>query len=256
MSTSELSRDELLDDSEATLRQVKTALSGLWDDYGDGESGTDGNADPGATATQSNLPKLIHGLIGAYSEIMSIVGSLRESRGLLEQAAMDRLQHTNQKLQEVSSATELATTGMLDGLERSLDLVNRLHDGESEQPEAESTADDLRVNNDVRDELRDELHQLITLLQFQDITAQQLGYASGVLTDIEERLVRIAQVFDVAGLGTMMERGEPAEAEAEAEAAGNDAGEEHEGTPGICDPHASTLDADDRQAVADEIFTV
>ena len=250
MSTNELSRGELLDDSEATLRQVKAALSGLWDDCGDAESETDRPAEAPSTPTAAgNLPKLIHGLIGAYSEIMGIVQSLQESRGLLEQAAMDRLQGTNRKLQEVTSATELATTSMLDGLERSLDLVTRLDGGDDdEQGQAEPAAGDPHGNNDVRDELRDELHQLINLLQFQDITAQQLGYASGVLTDIEERLVKIAEVFDMAGL--LGEGQRPP-----TRVAGNDRGVGEEGTAAVCDPHASTLEADDRQAVADEIFT-
>lgn len=253
MSTSELNRGELLDDSEATLRQVKTALSGLWDDYGISESETETERTteaPSVSTGTGNLPKLIHGLIGAYSEIMGIVEGLRQSRGILEDAAMDRLQTTNRNIKEVSSATELAATGMLDGLERSLDLVNRLDEGDAdERQQAEPGASDQPVNAGIRDELKDELHHLINLLQFQDITAQQLGYASGVLTDIEERLVKIAAVFDMAGLGTAG-RDEPAQA------AGNDAETEGEDTAAVCDPHASTLEADDRQAIADEIFTV
>ena len=57
---------------------------------------------------------------------MNIVSSLRESRGLLEKQAMERLSSTHQRLAEVSSATEMAATGMLDGLDRSLVLVDHL----------------------------------------------------------------------------------------------------------------------------------
>ena len=49
---------------------------------------------------------------------MNVIDSLRKSRGLLEQAAMERLKSTHERLAEVSSATEMAATGMLDGLDR------------------------------------------------------------------------------------------------------------------------------------------
>ncbi len=87
---------------------------------------------------------------------------------------------------------------------------------------------------------------MMTLLQFQDITAQQLGYASGVLTDIEDRLVRIARVFENSGLWSPEDRfeGEP-----------QDATGKSDHLPEDCDPDASTLNGEGRQALADEIFT-
>ena len=44
------------------------------------------------------------------------VDSLRRSRGILERTTMERVQRTQAKLREVTSATEDATIGMLDGL--------------------------------------------------------------------------------------------------------------------------------------------
>ncbi|HIC54758.1 MAG TPA: hypothetical protein EYO97_13070, partial [Gemmatimonadetes bacterium] len=76
-----------------------------------------------------------------------------------------------QKLTEVSSATEMATSELLDGLDRALLLVDQLEVGPS------SSDDDA----DPRDDLREELHTLVTVLQFQDIAKQQLGNASTVL---------------------------------------------------------------------------
>ena len=96
-----------------------------------------------------------------------------------------------QKLTEVSSATEMATSELLDGLDRALLLVDQLEVGPS------SSDDDA----DPRDDLREELHTLVTVLQFQDTTNQQLGNASTVL---EERMLRLAEVFDLSD-GTLVD---------------------------------------------------
>jgi chemotaxis regulatin CheY-phosphate phosphatase CheZ len=180
-----------------------------------------------------SLNQLVATLHHVYAEIMGIIGSLRESRNLLEKAAMERLKRTHEKLAEVTSATEMAATGMLDGLDRSLVLLDRL----------EADGDEDRAP--IRESLREELHGLISLLQFQDITAQQLGYASGVLQDIEGRLVRIARLFDLDGSFSQ-------------EAEGDAASDAADGPPDLagdtCDPDASNFEADSRQALADEIF--
>ena len=227
-------REAVLSDSEATLRQVQGVLSDL------------GSPTPVSSERvervmsdlerrPAGLRDLVQILMTTYAEIMNVVDSLRRSRGLLEQAAMERLKTTHQKLAEVSSATEMAATGMLDGLDRALVLVDHLES-------AASSEDD---GSGLRGELRDELHALINLLQFQDITAQQLGYAGGVLSDIEERMVELARVFDLRGMGLEELTGEPAEGrQCKVEAA-----------QATCDPEASHFDADSRQALADEIFT-
>jgi hypothetical protein len=181
---------------------------------------------------RAGLRDLVSILLNTYVEITDVIDALRRSRGLLEQAAMERIQSTHQKLTEVSTATELATTGMLDGLDRSLVLVDRMGDrGGSEQGTA------------LRDQLREELHAMINLLQFQDITAQQLGSANGVLLDIEERLVELSRVFD---LGWLM-------ADDEGAAEHGDGAVAPVGHV-ICDPQASNFGAETRQALADEIF--
>jgi hypothetical protein len=236
MSADAARRQDVLSDSEATLRQVQGVLSEL------------GTHDPAADARvdrvvndlerkPAGLRDLVQILMSTYGEIMNVIDSLRRSRGLLEQAAMERLKSTHQKLAEVSSATEMAATGMLDGLDRALVLVDHL----------ESAADPAATNDGgaLRDELREELHALINLLQFQDITAQQLGYAGGVLMDIEERMVELAKIFDVRGVGLEdLDEGKPADHRCKVTEART-----------TCDPEASHFGADSRQALADEIFT-
>ena len=228
-------REKLLSDSEATLRQVQGVLADFGpvpspDDFAERVSQDEGRRMPGLT-------DLVEVLMTTYKEIMSVIDSLRTSRGMLEQAAMERLKSTHEKLAEVSSATEMAATGMLDGLDRALVLVDHLEAADESTTPGDSAG--LRGN------LRDELHSLINLLQFQDITAQQLGYAGAVLMDIEERLVELARIFDLNGVG--QRGGESDEREAERKA-------RLENRHTTCDPEASHFDSQSRQALADNIF--
>ncbi|HEX7049124.1 MAG TPA: hypothetical protein VF188_02845 [Longimicrobiales bacterium] len=218
---------ELLSDSEETLRLVDALLEELrGHDPGDDRIArlldelTD--REPGLSV----LPLM---LLRAYDEITRTLDVLRRSRGAIERAAVERVQHTHAKLREVSSATELAATDMLDGLDRALGLLDQLDAAARDR--GDPNADDERL----RAELRDEVFRLIGCLQFQDITAQQLGHASSALLDVEQRLDAIAQLFDP---GAMLAD----------EAPGADRGS-------VFDPAASMSDAERRQALVDEIFT-
>jgi chemotaxis regulatin CheY-phosphate phosphatase CheZ len=205
--------EALLLDSAASLRIADRIVRAL----GDGES-----VDPDDPAGMVTLPGV---LLRAYMEIVSILESLRRSRSILEKNAMERLQLTHEKLREVSTATEIAATDMLDGLDRALALVDRM----------DESADAAK---DTRSLLRDELFRVISCLQFQDITSQQLNYASTVLEDLEERLNSLVRLIDHSLPEEPRENG-------------------HASTPIInatFDPHASTREASTRQALADEIF--
>lgn len=212
-------RSELLEDSRSTLRQVEEIL---------GELGIRGLRNHSRPA--SSLAELLDVMVKAQREILDVVDSLQRSRGVIQKASLKRLQHTKLKLREVSATTELAAADMLDGLDRSLDLVDRLA--------ARGTVQSGPDDDGVADDLRDELHGLISLLQFQDITSQQLAYASGVLVDVEERLVRILEIFG----------GERGDSEHEI-----DPTLEWRG-PTAADPDATANGAVERQALADEIF--
>jgi hypothetical protein len=225
-------RSGLLSDSEATLRQVRGVLGEFGSSVEERLADVD-RAIAGLEERPVGLAELVKVLVTTYSEIMEVIESLRQSRGLLEQASMERLKGTHVRLAEVSSATEVAATGMLDGLDRALGLVDAL-DG--------AGAGEMEGSAATRAELRQELHQIMDLLQFQDITSQQLGYASGVLYDVEQRMLQLSQLFD-AGLGLAgLDLDEPASLPDDRLAQ-------------TCDPGASTLNAEGRQALADEIFT-
>jgi hypothetical protein len=228
--------NDVLYDSEAALRLVDSALSELRGvapgalegaELREGAGAAQSSAaedDPGALAA---LPRL---LLKAYSEIISVLECLKQSRGMLERTAVERLHHTHEKLREVSSTTENAATNMLDGLDRALGLIDRL-DAET-GPEASENAATLRA------QLRDELFAMMSHLQFHDITTQQLSYTSSVLTDMERRLAQVAKIFDPRSFGVELP---------------TDAGGVT--TQLAFDPGATTENAEVRQALADEIFT-
>jgi hypothetical protein len=227
---------DVLYDSEAALRLVDSALSELRSiapgvtearEPHESEDAVPWSAvedDPRALAA---LPRM---LLKAYSEIISVLECLKRSRGMLERTTMERLQHTHQKLREVSSTTESAATNMLDALDRALGLIDRL-DAEP-GPEASENAAALRG------QLRDELFAMMNHLQFHDITTQQLNYTSSVLTDVERRLAQVATIFDPRSFGVEL----PQTLEAATSTA-------------AFDPGATTQNTDVRQALADEIFT-
>lgn len=241
--------EDLLDDSAATLRLVDSLL----DDLYEGEEVVTMESERMAEVVTelatgpSVLAQLPEVLLRAHTEIKVALESLRQSRGFLERTTLERVQRTHENLQAVSTATEQAATSMLDGLDRALLLIDRL-DNSADPALAGSatagaatagaaTAAEVEDASAIRTELRDELFHLISSLQFQDITAQQLRYASGVLEEIEERLVAIADLFDV-GL-----------AELDGAAPADDAprGETYS-------PSASMFGTRERQAVADDIF--
>lgn len=239
MSKDALSRKELLKDSEATLREVAGILLELWDNGSseDGEGGVGKEGNGKQLSKPARLGELIGVLMRTYREIHGVLDGIRKGRGILQQAAMDRVKKTQAKIQEVTMTTEVAATDMLDGLDKSLSLVDQILDTDQDEP----GSDEARAM--AGDELREELHRLIILLQFQDITAQQLAHAAGVLAEVEERLEGLTRILDLHRL------------DPDDDFMGLGLVEKTESGPATFDPAASTSDAETRQALADEIFT-
>jgi hypothetical protein len=182
--------EELYYDSEATLRLVDTALDELrvMEDQRTGaDRGPFLAQERTEPAAGSELPDLV---LRAYGEIQSGLESLRRSREVLERTTMEKIHHMGDRIRAVNSATEVAATDILDGVDRALALVDQL-DEMGDEPDRAT----------VRGELRDELFDVMGCLQFQDITSQQLTYASSVLYEMESRLANLAQIFDPASFG-------------------------------------------------------
>lgn len=221
-------RKGALQDSESVLRRVHGAL----DDIGVATSPAKPSIPVVVTRDAGRLPQLAATLMDAYSEINSLITMLKSSRDVLEKSALHRLHRTNQHLQDVNDATETATTDMLDGVDQTMSLLDEL------MAERDGGGDGL----DTAEQIREVLHGFVISLQFQDITSQQLGYASSVLVDLEERLASIAAVF-----------GDECFTEDEREEMDRSHEEELESHE-TCDPQASLGDAEARQSLADSIF--
>jgi chemotaxis regulatin CheY-phosphate phosphatase CheZ len=158
----------------------------------------------------------------AFAVIQSILDRLQQSHEVLRESGALKLQDSNTKLREVSSATESAAMDIMDGVGRALGLVDRL---ESEREPSETSA-----------ELRDELFGIMDHLQFQDITTQQLQYTSSLLGELETELLGFVARLGILDL--------PAPPEEEAGAP----------RPVGFDPRATMSDAESRQAAADALL--
>ena len=175
-------------------------------------------------AIRGDLDELPNLLLKAYREVTAALGGIRLSREAIQSQAIDQLRTTHEKLAEVSSHTEVAAMRMLDGLDRTLVLIDQMSD-------TEKTGSASLVES--ADVLRIEINALFNCLQFQDITAQQLGGARDLLTDVEKRLEGVANLLD------------PDADESEAESTGA-------GRPtGRYDPAASMEGPTSRQELAD-----
>lgn len=170
------------------------------------------------------LPKI---LFQAYSDITSALGGIRLTRDTIQTQTIDRLKDTHAKIMQVSSESETAAMSMMDGLDRTTQVIDRLADGGREGDEAFQEAIQI---------LRSEIDGLFNCLQFQDIIAQQLQGATDLLAQVEQRLESVAAVF-----------GDPSAIPPETVAFRNGHGERYDGG-------ATMSGADGRQELVDELL--
>lgn len=123
----------------------------------------------------------------AHGDMRAALGAIRQTRTSLESFSLDRLRDTHAKLNEVSSTTESATIELLNGLDRSLALIDTLEREGATRADAGFDA------------LRTEVNNLYGHLQFQDIIAQQLHGVAAMLGEVEGHLVNVARLFDENG---------------------------------------------------------
>lgn len=175
----------------------------------------------------SNLPAM---LLKTYNEIASALDGIRLTREMIQTSALDGLQHSTLRLTEVSSTTESAAMELLNGLDRSLGMLD-----EMEQSDAASLE---RLGA-----LRAQINELFAHLQFQDITSQQLQGVMQMLTEVEGRVSRVADLFDQALSGGVLRPGAFE-------------GMAKQGSTKLAfNPDATVKDAEARQAVIDATFS-
>lgn len=177
--------EELLYDSEASFRLVDHAIQEL--SASGAELDKEASGFLAHVMTQpGGFAELSRTLLRAYAETAGIVGRFRETAGMLDSSGIDKLQQMHGHLRQVSSATELATHGILDGLGRAVSLVEKL-DEESALSDAE--------RHRMISSLREELGGVVNHLQFQDITAQQLKHIESQLVDMNRRITQVVKIF-------------------------------------------------------------
>ncbi len=210
------SKDSLYD-TAAALRLVDSTLEDM--------AGIAPSPAPDASPAgeRHSLAQLTDRLEQGYAELLQAISVLRQTRSVMERSTVERFSQTTDKLQEVSAATEVAAAGILDGIDKAIGIVDQLD-------AADGDAADAR-GRDLRQALRDQLFEVMGHMQFQDITSQQLAFASAVMSEMEARLSALVKLLDPVG---------------DAPAAPLPAG--------AFDPHATTQRREQRQALADALI--
>ncbi len=139
-----------------------------------------------------NLAELPSLLINAYKELNTAIGGVAVRLGSM--AAQYQLRDTHKKLDEVSSTTESAATEILNGLDRTLEKVENMV-GITQNGNG-STGPEQEQLKALSEELRAEVYQMFNLLQFQDITSQQIQGAMELLGDADRKLNSLSNLFE------------------------------------------------------------
>jgi chemotaxis regulatin CheY-phosphate phosphatase CheZ len=139
----------------------------------------------GILASRPNLAELPAVLLRAHADVNEILGGIRLTRAAIEAHAIERIQDTKNRLSDVTATTESATLELMNGLDRSLDLINSLET----QANGSASADGFQ-------QLRGQVAALYNHLQFQDITTQQLQGVHHSLLELETRVAAVAVLFD------------------------------------------------------------
>lgn len=180
------------------------------------------------SAVQPGPEPLPTAILRVSSELSQILSGIRHTRETIQSYSVERLRDSHERLNEVTSTTETAAMQMLNGLDRTLAMIDQL-EGSSESGPPHGACDALRA----------EVNQLYGHLQFQDIIAQQLHGVAGLLGEVERRVRTITDLFDES-VGAHCGGDRPAARMPLDHSAFN--------------PDASMHDAADRQAMIDEAF--
>jgi chemotaxis regulatin CheY-phosphate phosphatase CheZ len=148
-------------------------------------------------AGQNALQAKVQREIGELSEALTrIVESFKQVQSPLQESKEKVPQATNQ-LDKISEQTEAAAHQMLDRIEKITQREDEIILGLARFAEADSIRSDTdlsalatslteKANTNLNDAF-----MIMDVLQFQDITAQQMNHAAALLEDIEQKLQNI-----------------------------------------------------------------
>jgi chemotaxis regulatin CheY-phosphate phosphatase CheZ len=134
--------------------------------------------------SRPHLANLPSALLRIYNEINEAVNGIKLTRETIQTQALDHLRDSQARLTAVNSTTESAAMDLMDGLDRTLGLVDGIA----------TASDGDRAT--ALDALRNELNKLFGYLQFQDIIAQQVRGITTLIEEVEVRMGRVADLLD------------------------------------------------------------
>lgn len=141
----------------------------------------------------------------AFKYLTQVISTIHDGLSEWESKTDGLIQRTGKQLDKVSITTETATHQILDAVEKVnsaqmnarekvTELIAHLEQGENPQ----SPTDSLETLKHLAEELETaqaDTFQIMNYLQFQDITAQQIKQAYGLLSEAEEQLIAVASTF-------------------------------------------------------------
>jgi chemotaxis regulatin CheY-phosphate phosphatase CheZ len=144
------------------------------------------------------IAKLVFFIEEIIPLLQSIHKNIHQSTELIPSAA--------EKLDKVTSATELATTEVMDIVDNVISRLNQMTENVDalETCIAESSSSDASKEKieEIRNQIngsQDDLFSIMNALQFQDITTQQINGIASVIDSVQIKLSELLQGFDDGG---------------------------------------------------------
>ncbi len=167
--------------------------------------------------TKKYMPQIAK-LVFFIEEIIPLLQSIHKN---LHQST-ELIPSASEKLDKVTSATELATTEVMDIVDNVISRLNTitasvdaLEESVAQSPAADAAKERIE---EIRTEVngsQDDLFSIMNALQFQDITTQQINGIASVIDSVQLKLSELLQGFDDEGKIVSRERPETFDPNAE-----------------------------------------
>ena len=161
------------------------------------------NAIKGYFDTTKKFMPQIAKLVLFIEEVIPLLNSIHQD---LHQSSII-IPTASEKLDKVTSATEMATTEVMNIVDNVIERLNKMSTNlgeideqiEKESNLSESIKEKTEVIRQEVDGSQDDLFSIMNALQFQDITTQQINSIANVIDTVQAKLGELLQGFDEEG---------------------------------------------------------
>jgi chemotaxis regulatin CheY-phosphate phosphatase CheZ len=167
--------------------------------------------------TKKYMPQIVK-LVNFIEEVIPLLQTIHVN---LHQST-EMIPSASEKLGKVTTATELATTKVMDIVDNVIVRLNTMYTylGEMEEQVASPAAGDLIIRkiSDLRNEVNgshDDLFSIMNALQFQDITTQQINSIGSVIDTVQTKLYELLKGFDEERIALNLKKSESFDPNAE-----------------------------------------